>query len=87
MVVCFLIVSRKTSGLISWFYFSADERVDGALDRFRTKIVVSSNGLCKWLAPIIISSSCKIDVKYFPFDKQVIVGFTVNVERKTPTIS
>jgi len=45
--------------------------VDGALDRFHTKIVVDSDGWCKWLAPIIVSSSCKIDVKYFPFDEQV----------------
>ncbi|XP_031553793.1 neuronal acetylcholine receptor subunit alpha-7-like [Actinia tenebrosa] len=76
-----------------YLYNNADERVDGALDRFKTKIVVSSNGLCKWLAPIIISSSCKIDVKYFPFDKQACIlkfgswtydGFKLDIIQEGP---
>ncbi|XP_048577603.1 neuronal acetylcholine receptor subunit alpha-7 isoform X2 [Nematostella vectensis] len=53
-----------------YLYNNADERDDGAMDRFRTKIVLSDTGQSKWLAPIILSSSCKIDVKYFPFDAQ-----------------
>ena len=50
---------------------SADDMSDGAMDRFNTKIVLEANGSSKWLAPVIISSSCKIDVKHFPFDEQV----------------
>ena len=52
-----------------------DDSDDGALDRFKTKIVVRSDGSVKWMAPKIVSSSCKFDVTYFPFDKQVTVGF------------
>lgn len=51
--------------------FSVDDSDDGALDRFKTKVVVLSNGNIKWMAPKIVSSSCKFDVTYFPFDKQV----------------
>ena len=50
-----------------------DDSDDGALDRFKTKIVVRSDGSVKWMAPKIVSSSCKFDVTYFPFDKQVTV--------------
>ena len=60
--------------LICLFYlllFSVDDSDDGALDRFQTKVVVSSNGDIMWMAPKILSSSCKFDVTFFPFDKQV----------------
>lgn len=43
----------------------------GALDQFKTKIVLSSEGKNMWLGPILITFSCKIDVNYFPFDEQV----------------
>lgn len=37
---------------------------------FDTKIIVSSDGTATWLSPILIKSSCKINVKYFPWDMQ-----------------
>ena len=50
---------------------SADADQDGALDRFKTKIVLSSNGRNMWLGPVLYTFSCKIDVNFFPFDEQV----------------
>jgi len=50
---------------------SAAANKGGALDQFKTKIVLSSNGKNMWLGPILITFSCKIDVNYFPFDEQV----------------
>lgn len=37
---------------------------------FDTKIIVSSDGTATWLSPNLIKSSCKINVKYFPWDIQ-----------------
>lgn len=49
---------------------SADATQDGALDRFKTKIVLSSNGRNMWLGPVLYTFSCKINVNFFPFDEQ-----------------
>lgn len=54
-----------------FLYNNVDDSDDGALDRFKTKIVVKSDGNVKWMAPKIVTSSCKFDVTYFPFDKQI----------------
>jgi len=51
-------------------YNNADGSSDGSLERFQQQIQVSSDGTNLWLAPIILLSSCKIYVKYFPFDEQ-----------------
>lgn len=53
-----------------FLYNNVDDSDDGALDRFKTKLVLSSNGDIMWMAPKILTSSCKFDVTYFPFDKQ-----------------
>lgn len=50
--------------------YSADAGSDGSLERFNQQIKVTSDGQNLWLAPIILLSSCKIHVKYFPFDEQ-----------------
>lgn len=49
---------------------SVDGSTDGSLERFKSQIKVSSNGDSLWLSPVILISSCKIFVKYFPFDEQ-----------------
>ena len=51
--------------------FSADEDHDGSLDKMKTKVKVDHNGTNQWLAPLMLKSSCKINVRYFPFDEQV----------------
>lgn len=37
---------------------------------FDTKIIVSSDGTATWFSPNLIKSSCKINVRYFPWDMQ-----------------
>lgn len=54
-----------------YLYNNAAADKDGALDRFTTKIVLSSDGRNMWLGPILFTFSCKIDVHYFPFDEQI----------------
>ncbi|XP_022782603.1 neuronal acetylcholine receptor subunit alpha-7-like isoform X2 [Stylophora pistillata] len=56
-----------------YLYNNADANQDGALDRFKTKIVLSSNGRNMWLGPVLCTFSCKINVNFFPFDEQVDV--------------
>lgn len=49
---------------------SVDGGTDGSMAAFKSQIKVSSNGDNLWLSPVILFSSCKILVKYFPFDEQ-----------------
>lgn len=37
---------------------------------FDTKAIISNDGTVTWLSPNLIKSSCKINVKYFPWDTQ-----------------
>ncbi|EDO38974.1 predicted protein, partial [Nematostella vectensis] len=53
-----------------YLYNNADSSADGSLYGFKAKIKVSHTGLNMWLAPTILTTSCKINVKYFPFDQQ-----------------
>ncbi|KAL9968570.1 hypothetical protein ACROYT_G020678 [Oculina patagonica] len=54
-----------------YLYNNADADQNGALDRFKTKIVLSSNGRNMWLGPVLFTFSCKISVDFFPFDEQL----------------
>ena len=49
------------------FSSSADEDIDST---FPTNVVVSSDGSCQWVPPGLFLSTCKIDIKWFPFDDQ-----------------
>ncbi|XP_078356474.1 neuronal acetylcholine receptor subunit alpha-10-like [Oculina patagonica] len=53
-----------------YLYNNADHEREGGMDQFNTQIVINSSGWNKWLTPVILYSSCKMDVKYFPFDTQ-----------------
>ncbi|KAK9542383.1 hypothetical protein VZT92_000252 [Zoarces viviparus] len=48
-------------------YNSADERFDAT---FHTNILVNSSGSCSYIPPGIFKSTCRIDVRWFPFDVQ-----------------
>ncbi|XP_068691267.1 neuronal acetylcholine receptor subunit alpha-7-like [Montipora foliosa] len=37
---------------------------------FNTKLIVDSNGIVTWFSPDLIKTSCKINIKYFPWDTQ-----------------
>lgn len=41
-----------------------------ALDQWKTPITLNSSGYCTWMAPGVVKTSCKLDVRYFPFDEQ-----------------
>ena len=47
------------------------EHLDGNYEvSFKSKIVLMHTGEVNWVPPAIYKSSCRIDVKYFPFDTQ-----------------
>lgn len=53
-------------------FFSADDEVvqAGHLEKFRSWVLVSSDGKNTWLSPATFKSTCKLNVQFFPFDKQ-----------------
>ena len=54
-----------------FFLFSVNEEGDhGEQYLFDTKVIISHDGTVTWLSPNLIKSSCKINVKYFPWDTQ-----------------
>ena len=63
--------------------FSANNEREGGMDQFKTQIVINSSGWNMWLSPAIIISSCKMDVKYFPFDTQVKFIFVLVKDDKS----
>ena len=67
----YLIINTTSHNSLS--FLSANNEREGGMDQFGTQIVLNSSGWSKWLAPAILSSACKMDVKYFPFDTQVKV--------------
>ena len=36
----------------------------------KNPLLVTSHGTVRWLVPVILKSSCKLNVHYFPFDEQ-----------------
>ena len=52
-------------------YNNAEETLgSGQMDQFKTKVIISFDGLNEWYAPTILRSRCGISVEYFPFDDQ-----------------
>lgn len=51
-------------------FFSADETYAGGLEKYKTSVIVNSDGTNEWFSPASFRSTCTINVKYFPFDKQ-----------------
>lgn len=41
------------------------------MDQFQTRVVVDHDGKVKWMGPIVLRTSCQVDIKMFPFDTQV----------------
>ena len=35
-----------------------------------TRIILSHDGKCVWLSPMLVQSKCAIDITHFPFDTQ-----------------
>ena len=43
----------------------------GNLKTLKTKVIVNNTGYNTWFASTSMKASCKINVKYFPFDQQI----------------
>ena len=39
--------------------------------KYKTKVILEANGKSTWYAAVSFKSSCKFDVRNFPFDEQV----------------
>ena len=48
-----------------------DEFLAGHTQKFKTNLIVESNGRTVWMSPATFKSSCDISVTFFPFDSQV----------------
>ena len=44
---------------------------NGLLDTMKTLITIDNTGKHKWLSPITFTLSCTMNVRDFPFDKQI----------------
>ena len=42
----------------------------GYLTKFQTKVMVENDGACIWMSPATYTSTCSINVRYWPFDNQ-----------------
>jgi hypothetical protein len=50
---------------------SAEGGSKSALDQWKTPVKLKKDGRCSWMAPGVVKTSCKLNVRYFPFDEQV----------------
>lgn len=57
----------------SFFPYSAEGGSKSALDQWKTPVTIKKDGNCSWMAPGVVKTSCKLNVRYFPFDEQVKV--------------
>lgn len=63
----------KSNNLSDYFFlslWSAETSKMGSPVGMKNPLLVTSHGIVRWLAPIILKSSCKLSVRYFPFDEQ-----------------
>lgn len=52
------------------FISSADDSNGGGLEKYKTAVILHADGSNEWNAPASFTSTCKINVANFPFDKQ-----------------
>ncbi|XP_074613185.1 neuronal acetylcholine receptor subunit alpha-10-like [Acropora palmata] len=51
-------------------YNSAEFTFSGGTHKYKTDVVIYSNGDTIWLAPAMFVTVCQLDVRFFPFDEQ-----------------
>ena len=55
---------------VSFFYLSSFS-VNGEFSQYKPMdVLLTSEGQVTWYAPVILTTSCKVNVRYFPFDRQ-----------------
>lgn len=52
-------------------YNNAGEKFSGGSEKYKTLVTIHPNGKHFWFSPALFTSTCKINVKYFPFDLQI----------------
>ena len=50
---------------------SALKESQGTADVYKTQVLVKSSGVAIWMSPVTLEASCSMNVRWFPFDKQV----------------
>jgi len=40
------------------------------MNYFKTRVIIHHTGLVKWFSPAILHSTCGIDTRWYPFDRQ-----------------
>ncbi|XP_064619904.1 neuronal acetylcholine receptor subunit alpha-10-like [Lineus longissimus] len=51
-------------------YNSVDENMKPNEIFSKTNVIISNEGHMMWLTPALVKTTCKVDIAYFPFDKQ-----------------
>ena len=69
-------LNRKHNSSFVFFSSSAEGGSKSALDQWKTPVTIKSDGNCSWMAPGVVKTSCKLNVRYFPFDEQVKLFFS-----------
>ena len=52
-------------------YNTAVQQSEGKSDVYKAHVLVRHTGTAIWTSPVTLQASCIIDIKWFPFDKQV----------------
>ncbi|EDO46124.1 predicted protein [Nematostella vectensis] len=79
-------------------YNNINSNTIGEMFKFDTKVVLHNTGAIEWYAPTLVKSICKIDITYFPFDKQncsLVFGswtytsefLSLDIKQKEPDLS
>ncbi|KAK2144318.1 hypothetical protein LSH36_768g01001 [Paralvinella palmiformis] len=53
-----------------YIFNNADKGSEGFVASLDSHVIVEHTGRISWTTPLIIKSSCSVDVRYFPFDNQ-----------------
>lgn len=53
-----------------FFFHSADSESNSGVEKFKTRVIISSDGSSAWYSPAIYITTCELDITYFPFDQQ-----------------
>ena len=59
--------------MMQFSFNSADDTYGGGYEKYKTKVIIKSNGTSSWYSPASFTSTCKINVKLFPFDWQTCI--------------
>ncbi|XP_046847519.1 neuronal acetylcholine receptor subunit alpha-10-like isoform X1 [Xenia sp. Carnegie-2017] len=51
-------------------YNEVNAGLTSGLDQFKTRVVVHNNGRVQWMGPINLRTSCKMDMRMYPYDVQ-----------------